>query len=47
VVKDVAMLNGYQVMKGDFTAKATGLSLFHCHQQVHIDFGFMALFDCH
>jgi FtsP/CotA-like multicopper oxidase with cupredoxin domain len=46
VVKDVAMLNGYQVMEVDFTANATGLSLFHCHQQVHMDFGFMALFDC-
>ena len=46
VVKDVAMLNGYQVMEIDFTANATGLSLFHCHQQVHMDFGFMALFDC-
>ena len=46
VVKDVAMLNGYQVMEIDFTATATGLSLFHCHQQVHMDFGFMALFDC-
>jgi FtsP/CotA-like multicopper oxidase with cupredoxin domain len=46
VVKDVAMLNGYQLMEVDFTANATGLSLFHCHQQVHMDFGFMALFDC-
>jgi len=27
VVKDVAMLNGYQVMEVDFTAGATGLSL--------------------
>jgi FtsP/CotA-like multicopper oxidase with cupredoxin domain len=33
-------------MEIDFTANATGLSLFHCHQQVHMDFGFMALFDC-
>jgi FtsP/CotA-like multicopper oxidase with cupredoxin domain len=46
VVKDVAMLNGYQLMEIDFTASAPGLSLFHCHQQVHMDFGFMALFDC-
>ena len=46
VVKDVVMLNGYQVMEVDFTARAAGLSLFHCHQQVHMDFGFMALFDC-
>ena len=46
LVKDVAMLNGYQVMEIDFTANADGLSLFHCHQQVHMDFGFMALFVC-
>jgi len=46
VVKDVAMLGGYQVMELDFTANAPGLSLFHCHQQVHMDFGFMALLAC-
>jgi FtsP/CotA-like multicopper oxidase with cupredoxin domain len=46
VVKDVAMVNGYQEMEVDFTASAAGLSLFHCHQQIHMDFGFMALFDC-
>ena len=23
-----------------------GLSLFHCHMQLHMDYGFMALFDC-
>ena len=46
VVKDVAMLNGYQVMEVDFTASAPGLSLFHCHAQLHMDFGFMALFEC-
>ena len=23
----------------------TGRTLFHCHQQLHMDFGFMALFD--
>ena len=40
------MLNGYQAMEVDFTADATGLSLFHCHAQLHMDFGFMALFDC-
>ena len=22
-----------------------GLTLFHCHQQLHMDFGFMTLFD--
>jgi FtsP/CotA-like multicopper oxidase with cupredoxin domain len=46
VIKDVAMLGGYQTMEIDFTADQPGLSLFHCHMQLHMDFGFMALFDC-
>ena len=46
VIKDVAMLGGYQTMEVDFTADQRGLSLFHCHMQLHMDFGFMALFDC-
>ena len=29
----------------DFTAVNPGLTLFHCHQQLHMDFGFMTLFD--
>lgn len=46
IVKDVAMLGGYQSMEIDFTANQRGLSLFHCHMQLHMDYGFMALFDC-
>jgi FtsP/CotA-like multicopper oxidase with cupredoxin domain len=46
VLKDVAMLGGYQEMEVDFTADSPGLSLFHCHMQLHMDYGFMALFDC-
>ena len=46
IVKDVAMLGGFQEMTLDFTADQPGLSLFHCHMQQHMDFGFMALFDC-
>jgi FtsP/CotA-like multicopper oxidase with cupredoxin domain len=46
VVKDVFMLPGYQEMELDFAAHQRGLSLFHCHQQLHMDFGFMCLFDC-
>jgi FtsP/CotA-like multicopper oxidase with cupredoxin domain len=45
VIKDVAMLNGYQQIDVDFVADNPGLTLFHCHQQLHMDFGFMALFD--
>jgi FtsP/CotA-like multicopper oxidase with cupredoxin domain len=44
VVKDVVMLAGYQELAFDFVADNPGLTLFHCHQQLHMDFGFMALF---
>ena len=45
VMKDVVMLGGYQQLEVDFVADNPGLTLFHCHQQLHMDFGFMALFD--
>jgi FtsP/CotA-like multicopper oxidase with cupredoxin domain len=45
VLKDVVMLGGYQEIEVDFAADNPGLTLFHCHQQLHMDFGFMALFD--
>ena len=44
--KDVVMVGGFQEADIDFTADQPGLSLFHCHQQLHMDFGFMALFEC-
>ena len=44
VVKDVVMVGGYQEVEIDFLANNPGLSLFHCHQQLHMDFGFMTLF---
>jgi hypothetical protein len=45
VIKDVVMLGGYQEMEVDFTADQPGLTLFHCHMQIHMDYGFMALLD--
>lgn len=45
VMKDVVMLGGYQELAVDFVANNPGLTLFHCHQQLHMDFGFMSLFD--
>jgi FtsP/CotA-like multicopper oxidase with cupredoxin domain len=45
VFKDVVMLGGYQEAEIDFVADNPGLTLFHCHQQLHMDFGFMSLFD--
>jgi FtsP/CotA-like multicopper oxidase with cupredoxin domain len=44
IIKDVVMLGGYQEAEFDFVADNPGLTLFHCHQQLHMDFGFMALF---
>jgi len=45
VIKDVVMLGGFQEIAFDFVADNPGRTLFHCHQQLHMDFGFMALFD--
>jgi FtsP/CotA-like multicopper oxidase with cupredoxin domain len=45
LMKDVVMLGGYQEIEFDFVANDPGLTLFHCHQQLHMDFGFMTLFD--
>jgi FtsP/CotA-like multicopper oxidase with cupredoxin domain len=45
VMKDVVMVGGYQEVEVDFVADNPGLTLFHCHQQLHMDYGFMSLFD--
>jgi len=45
VMKDVVMVGGYQEVEVDFVADNPGLTLFHCHQQLHMDFGFMALME--
>ncbi|CPR06984.1 multicopper oxidase [Mycobacterium bohemicum DSM 44277] len=45
VRKDVAMLGGYQSMEVDFVADQPGLSLLHCHQQIHMDYGLMVLIN--
>ncbi len=46
LIKDVVMLGGYQEVEVDFAADQLGLILFHCHMQLHMDFGFMGLFNC-
>jgi FtsP/CotA-like multicopper oxidase with cupredoxin domain len=43
VVKDVVMVPARQTVEADVLANNPGPSLFHCHQQFHMDFGFMAL----
>jgi len=45
ILKDVLMVGGYQEAHVDFVADNPGMTLFHCHQQLHMDFGFMTLFD--
>jgi FtsP/CotA-like multicopper oxidase with cupredoxin domain len=45
VRKDVAMLGGYQSTDIDFVADQPGLSLLHCHQQIHMDYGLMLLLN--
>jgi len=45
VIKDVVMLAGFQELEFDFVADNPGPTLFHCHQQLHMDFGFMSMFN--
>jgi FtsP/CotA-like multicopper oxidase with cupredoxin domain len=43
VHKDVLMVPAHTRLEADIVAKNPGPALFHCHQQFHMDFGFMAL----
>jgi FtsP/CotA-like multicopper oxidase with cupredoxin domain len=45
VLKDVVTLRGFKKVDADFTPAMEGLTLFHCHQQLHMDYGFKMLFD--
>jgi len=45
LMKDVALVDARTRMEVEFTADNPGASLFHCHQQSHMDGGFMMLFD--
>lgn len=42
--KDVVLVKGFQTLAVDVTPRQTGLALFHCHQQMHMDMGFKKLF---
>jgi FtsP/CotA-like multicopper oxidase with cupredoxin domain len=44
IVKDTVVVPYYGRAVVDFTADQPGLTLFHCHIQQHMDFGFKALF---
>jgi FtsP/CotA-like multicopper oxidase with cupredoxin domain len=43
VFKDVVLVPARGTVEVDIVADNPGPSLFHCHQQFHMDFGFMAL----
>jgi FtsP/CotA-like multicopper oxidase with cupredoxin domain len=43
ILKDVVVLPAKSKVDVDFVADNPGLTLFHCHQQLHMDYGFMAL----
>lgn len=43
ILKDTVVVNADKIVKVDFTADNLGNTLCHCHQQLHMDFGFMLL----
>jgi FtsP/CotA-like multicopper oxidase with cupredoxin domain len=43
--KDVLVVPANTTAEVDFTANNPGATLFHCHNQTHMDFGFMMLFE--
>jgi len=45
VMKDVVVVPARKQVEVDFTADNPGPTLFHCHQQLHMDHGFMTMFD--
>ena len=44
VRKDVVMVGANSQVEVELQANNSGPTLFHCHNQMHMDFGFMALF---
>ena len=45
VRKDVVVVAAKSQTEVDLLANNPGLTLFHCHQQMHMDYGFMALME--
>jgi FtsP/CotA-like multicopper oxidase with cupredoxin domain len=43
VFKDTVNVPRRQSVEIDFVADDPGLTLYHCHMQLHMDFGFMGL----
>jgi FtsP/CotA-like multicopper oxidase with cupredoxin domain len=46
VRKDVIVVPPRQLVEVDLTADAAGASLLHCHNQLHMDYGFMTVIAC-
>jgi FtsP/CotA-like multicopper oxidase with cupredoxin domain len=44
--KDVIVVPAWKQVEVDVTAVSPGPSLFHCHQQFHMDMGFMTIMQC-
>jgi FtsP/CotA-like multicopper oxidase with cupredoxin domain len=44
ILKDTILVDANTQTDVEFTADDPGLTLFHCHQQNHMDLGFMMLF---
>jgi FtsP/CotA-like multicopper oxidase with cupredoxin domain len=44
VFKDTIVVSPHRQVEVDFVADNPGLTLFHCHQQMHMDYGFMMVF---
>ncbi len=45
VIKDTVNVPAYAKVEVDFVANNPGKTLFHCHQQLHMDYGFMQLIE--
>jgi FtsP/CotA-like multicopper oxidase with cupredoxin domain len=45
IIKDVVLVDSQTRAEVEFTADNPGATLFHCHQQNHMDSGFMMLID--
>ena len=43
VMKDVVVIPANRIVEAEFVADNPGPTLFHCHQQLHMDYGFMTL----
>jgi FtsP/CotA-like multicopper oxidase with cupredoxin domain len=45
IYKDVVVVPPKSIVEADFVADNPGKTLFHCHQQMHMDYGFMSLIE--